>query len=285
MQILPSSSAVQEALSPFRGNKRIAFVPTMGNLHEGHLSLVRKAKQEADIVIVSIFVNPLQFGEGEDLDKYPRTLAADQAKLENEQVDFLFTPSVDDIYPLGMAQQTRVSVPNLGHHHCGESRPGHFDGVTTVVNKLFNIVQPQIAIFGEKDYQQLAIIRKMVNDLCIPVNIIGSATERAADGLALSSRNQYLSDEERKIAPQLNQVIQMAKQHLAEGENITAVEELAKRKLTDLGFKVDYFNICDADTLGDVDANSTGLVILAAAFLGSPRLIDNQTCPLNRTAI
>lgn len=285
MQILPSIAAVQHAISPLRGHKTIAFVPTMGNLHEGHLSLVRRARQEADIVIVSIFVNPLQFGEGEDLDKYPRTLAEDQAKLTNEQVDFLFMPSVDDIYPLGMTQQTQVSVPDLGHYHCGDSRPGHFDGVTTVVNKLFNIIQPQIAVFGEKDFQQLAIIRKMVNDLCIPVTIIGSPTGRAEDGLALSSRNQYLNEEQRKIAPQLNQVIQAAKLALSNKAEISTVAQESKLKLAKLGFKVDYFNIADADTLGDVNANSREIVILAAAFLGTPRLIDNQTLPLNPTVI
>ncbi|NRB37545.1 MAG: pantoate--beta-alanine ligase [Pseudomonadales bacterium] len=286
MQILESSSAVQQALTPLRAkNKTIAFVPTMGNLHEGHLSLVQRAKQEADIVIVSIFVNPLQFGEGEDLDKYPRTMKDDQEKLKQEQVDFLFTPTVDDIYPHGMANQTQVSVPNLGSFHCGSSRPGHFDGVTTVVNKLFNIVQPQIAVFGEKDFQQLAIIRKMVSDLCMPVSIIGAATGRAEDGLALSSRNQYLSPEQRLIAPQLNQVIQQTKKALANGEKITLLEQQARDKLDQHGFKVDYFNIVDADTLDDVNLRSREIVILAAAFLGTPRLIDNQTCPLNPKAI
>ena len=285
MQIHASTADLQQALSGLRQNKTVAFVPTMGNLHEGHLSLVRRAREEADIVIVSIFVNPLQFGANEDLDKYPRTMAEDIEKLQQEQTDVLFTPGVEDIYPLGMENQTTVSVPKLGQFHCGDSRPGHFDGVTTVVNKLFNIVQPDIAIFGEKDFQQLAIIRKMVKDLCMPVTIIGSATGRADDGLALSSRNQYLTAQERKIAPLLNQVIIEAKKALEKGEKIAIIEQQSAQKLNNSGFNVDYFNIVDADTLDDVSTNSREIVILAAAFLGSPRLIDNQTCPLNPNAI
>lgn len=285
MQTLPSTAAIQETLAPLRPHKCIAFVPTMGNLHEGHLALVRRAKAEADIVVVSIFVNPLQFGANEDLDKYPRTMDDDQKKLTQEGVDFLFTPSVEDIYPWGMKNQTTVSVPNLGHFHCGSSRPGHFDGVTTVVNKLFNIVQPHIAVFGEKDFQQLAIIRKMVNDLCMPVKIIGAATGRAEDGLALSSRNQYLTANERQNAPELRRTIEWAAQALAQGVKIASVQQQATNKLTSKGFSVDYFNICDADTLDAVTNVSREIVILAAAFLGQPRLIDNQTCPLNPEVI
>lgn len=285
MQTVTNSADLQALLSPLRQTKRIAFVPTMGNLHEGHLSLVRKAHEEADIVVVSIFVNPLQFGANEDLDTYPRSLAVDKKKLIAEQCHILFTPKTEDIYPLGAAQQTLVSVPELGRAHCGDSRPGHFDGVSTVVNKLFNIVQPNCALFGEKDFQQLAIIRKMVKDLCMPLKIIGCSTGRAKDGLALSSRNQYLSKQERALAPQLNQVITAAKKALCEGQKIDQVRLDALQKLDDSGFNVDYFNIVDADTLADVNINSREIVILAAAFLGTPRLIDNQTCPLNLQVI
>lgn len=285
MQTLSSTASLQQALAPLRQHKRIAFVPTMGNLHEGHLSLIRRAKQEAEIVVASIFVNPLQFGENEDLASYPRTLLEDQKKLVAEHTDFLFTPSAHDIYPHGMAAQTTVSVPALGSFHCGHSRPGHFDGVTTVVNKLLNIVQPNMAIFGEKDFQQLAIIQKMVNDLRMPVSIISAATGRNEDGLALSSRNQYLSCEQRKVAPQLNNVLIKAKAAIAAGTKLDAVKASAIAALTQAGFKVDYFNIADVDTLDAANAASREWVILAAAFLGTPRLIDNLRCPLNLKAI
>jgi pantoate--beta-alanine ligase len=184
-----------------RSGHSIAFVPTMGNLHEGHLDLVRKARRLCDVVVVSIFVNPLQFGPNEDLDAYPRTLAADKEKLFAEGVQVLYTPGVEEIYPEGMEAQTIVHVPDLGDTLCGNSRPGHFDGVTTVVSKLFNIVQPDVAVFGEKDFQQLSIVRKMVSDLCMPIEIVGVATGRDEDGLARSSRNGYLSPEQRRVAP------------------------------------------------------------------------------------
>jgi len=183
--------------------KRIGFVPTMGNLHSGHAALVAKAAQQADFVVASIFVNPLQFGAGEDLDKYPRTLAADQEKLLQAGCNLLFAPSVEEMYPSGMTGQTRVSVPQLSEGLCGASRPGHFEGVATVVNKLFNMVQPDMAVFGQKDYQQLAVIRAMVHDLNMPIQIIGEPTVRAEDGLALSSRNGYLTAEQRAVAPTL----------------------------------------------------------------------------------
>ncbi len=285
MQTVTSNAELQALLNPIRATKRIAFIPTMGNLHEGHLSLVRKGHESADIIVVSIFVNPMQFGANEDLDTYPRTLAMDKEKLIAEKCHILFTPSVNDIYPSGIKQQTRVSVPELGNAHCGQSRPGHFDGVSTVVAKLFNIVQPHCAVFGEKDFQQLAIIKKMVNDLCLPLEIIACTTGRADDGLALSSRNQYLNEQERAIAPLLNQAIITAKKALIKGKKIKSVRDNAIEKLTDAGFMVDYFNIVDADTLADVNVNSREIVILAAAFLGTPRLIDNQTCPLNPAVI
>lgn len=260
---------------------KIAFVPTMGNLHEGHLSLVRRAQEEADCVVVSIFVNPLQFGPNEDLDKYPRTLAEDKRKLESCGVKFLFTPQVEDIYPEGMANHTVVSVPVVSEGHCGGSRPGHFDGVSTIVTKLFNIVQPDVAIFGEKDFQQLAVIRKMVNDLCMPLQIVGAPTCRAEDGLALSSRNQYLTGEQRQLAPALYQTLQHARQQLENGANPASVSDDAVKRLTDSGFRVDYFNISDARTLKAIGEKTREIVILAAAFLGQTRLIDNVSFPLN----
>ncbi len=270
-------SELQDALlGAVTNGQKLAFVPTMGNLHEGHLSLVKRAKQEADKVIVSIFVNPLQFGPNEDLDKYPRTLEDDKHKLIDEGVDFLFTPVVEEIYPHGMADQTQVSVPFITENHCGSSRPGHFDGVSTVVAKLFNIVQPDVAIFGEKDFQQLAVIRKMVEDLCIPIEIIGSATGRAEDGLALSSRNQYLNAKEREIAPLLYKTLLESQKALLSG--IDTADEISRKAIQTLmnaGFNVDYFNICDAYTLKEIDAKTRNIVILAAAFLGQPRLIDN----------
>jgi len=224
MRVASRIDMLRSQLSQWREQgESIGFVPTMGYLHEGHLTRVRQAQQQWDRVVVSIFVNPLQFGPNEDLDKYPRTLEEDKKKLINEGVDFLFTPVVEEIYPHGMAGQTQVCVPFITKNHCGSSRPGHFDGVSTVVAKLFNIVQPDIAIFGKKDFQQLAVIRKMVDDLCIPVEIIGAATGRADDGLALSSRNQYLSASERQIAPLLFKVLHDASQQLQNTDSEPAI--------------------------------------------------------------
>lgn len=281
MKTCTSTSELQLALRDFhQAQQPIAFVPTMGNLHEGHLSLVRRAKQEAAVVVVSIFVNPLQFGANEDLDKYPRTLEEDKKLLIQEGADFLFTPTVNDIYPLGMKNQTTVSVPNITQYHCGKSRPGHFDGVSTVVMKLFNIVQPDIAIFGQKDFQQLAVIKKMVSDLCLPVKIIGAATGRAADGLALSSRNQYLTLEERAIAPEIYRVLVQCKHDIEiHPGNINNIIQTAKEHLENKGLKVDYLNICDALTLDEINADTREIVILAAVFLGKTRLIDNISFP------
>ena len=277
MQTYSLISELQDALSRGLANgRKLAFVPTMGNLHEGHISLVKRAKKEADAVIVSIFVNPLQFGANEDLDKYPRTLEADKEKLVSAGVDFLFTPAVEEIYPEGMASQTQVCVPFITEDHCGASRPGHFDGVSTVVTKLFNIVQPDVAIFGEKDFQQLAVIRKMVNDLCIPVEIIGSPTGRAENGLALSSRNQYLNEAAQKTAPLLYQTLLESQKALQSGSSSPAtIAEKATKTLEDAGFRVDYFNIVDADNLKKINDKAQKVVILAAAFLGKTRLIDN----------
>jgi len=264
-----------------RQGKTIAFVPTMGNLHAGHIKLVDRAKLEADVVVVSIFVNPLQFGANEDLDNYPRTLAADQEKLFDAGTDLLFTPSVDDIYPEGMEPHAKLTVPIITNTLCGAARPGHFDGVTTVVNKLFNIVQPDVAVFGQKDFQQLAVIRKMVKDFCIPIEIIGESTARAADKLALSSRNGYLSKQERAIAPTVFHAIDSIKQAIANGERqYDQLIEDAKVKLTDAGFSIDYVEVRDAFSLMTPTPESSELVILVAAKLGTTRLIDNLTISL-----
>jgi len=256
--------------------KRIGLVPTMGNLHSGHAALVVKAAQRADFVVASIFVNPLQFGPTEDLASYPRTLAADQEKLLQAGCHLLFAPSVEEMYPHGMADQTRVSVPHLSEGLCGASRPGHFEGVATVVSKLFNMVQPDLAVFGQKDFQQLAVISALVRDLNMPIQIIGEPTVRAADGLALSSRNSYLSDEQRAAAPALYQAIQQIAQAVQNGERDLSrrlTEGLAQ--LTAAGFRPDYLEIRNATTLRPATADDHDVVILAAAYLGTTRLIDN----------
>lgn len=283
MRTYSHTASLRSALHTFRQDgKRIAFVPTMGNLHEGHLDLVRKARSLCDVVVVSIFVNPLQFGPNEDLDAYPRTLAADKEKLFAEGVHVLYTPGVEEIYPQGMHAQTIVHVPDLGDTLCGKNRPGHFDGVTTVVSKLFNIVQPEVAVFGEKDFQQLSIVRKMVADLCLPIDIVGVRTGRNEDGLALSSRNGYLSSEQRHIAPLLNKTLNNTRDAIACGfDNFLQLESHARMKLREAGFEPDYFTICDAHTLQPVTDDTEEIAILAAARLGNTRLIDNVRLALN----
>ncbi|PBQ02111.1 pantoate--beta-alanine ligase [Pseudomonas congelans] len=256
--------------------KRIALTPTMGNLHSGHAALVTKAAQRADFVVATIFVNPLQFGPNEDLATYPRTLAADQEKLLQAGCNLLFTPGVEEMYPHGMADQTLVSVPHLSQGLCGASRPGHFEGVATVVSKLFNMVQPDLAIFGEKDFQQLAVIRAMVRDLNMPIQIIGEPTVRADDGLALSSRNGYLSDDQRAAAPELYQAIRQTADAISAGEqDFDTLLASKKQQLENAGFRIDYLEIRDATSLRPTTAENRDLVILAAAFLGTTRLIDN----------
>ncbi|KPX34542.1 pantoate--beta-alanine ligase [Pseudomonas ficuserectae] len=256
--------------------KRIALTPTMGNLHSGHAALVAKAAQRADFVVATIFVNPLQFGPNEDLATYPRTQAADQEKLLQAGCNLLFTPSVEEMYPHGMADQTLVSVPHLSQGLCGASRPGHFEGVATVVSKLFNMVQPDLAIFGEKDFQQLAVIRAMVRDLNMPIQIIGEPTVRAEDGLALSSRNGYLNDAQRAAAPALYQAIRQTADAISAGEqDFNALLTSKKQQLEAAGFRIDYLEIRDATSLRPTTAENRDLVILAAAFLGKTRLIDN----------
>ena len=268
---------LRAAVARARGEgKRIAFVPTMGNLHEGHVALVEKAGQRADFVVASIFVNPLQFGPNEDLAKYPRTLVADQEKLVAAGCQLLFHPDVEEMYPHGQEGQTRVSVPGVSEGLCGGSRPGHFEGVATVVTKLFNMVQPDLAVFGEKDFQQLAVIRTLVRDLNMPIQIIGEPTVRAEDGLALSSRNGYLSAEQRAAAPALYRTLQQLASAIRDGNrDFAQLIEAGQASLVSAGFRPDYLEIREASSLRPAEANDTKLVILGAAFMGTTRLIDN----------
>ncbi|MEJ5073147.1 pantoate--beta-alanine ligase [Enterobacter ludwigii] len=261
--------------------KRIALVPTMGNLHDGHMKLVDEAKAAADVVVVSIFVNPMQFDRADDLARYPRTLQEDSEKLNKRKVDFVFAPAPADIYPQGTETQTFVDVPGISTMLEGASRPGHFRGVSTIVSKLFNLVQPDVACFGEKDFQQLALIRKMVADMGYDIEIVGVPTVRAKDGLALSSRNGYLTSDQRKIAPGLSKVMNAMAEKLREGDR--ALEEmiaLAEQDLNDKGFRADDIQIRDADTLFELSETSQRAVILMAAWLGQARLIDNKTVEL-----
>lgn len=277
-------SELRLALRPYRTAQRIALVPTMGNLHDGHLELVKIAKQHADIVVVSIFVNPTQFGVGEDFDSYPRTLDEDVAKLATVGADYVFAPNIDEMYPV-LPPPTSVLTGAITEQLCGKTRPTHFDGVGIVVSKLFNIVQPDVAIFGQKDYQQLAIIKQLVRDLSYPIEIVGAPIIRATDGLALSSRNQYLSESERKIAP----ILQQELQYLAEqiGDNQQPLELLlvaARERITDAGFIIDYLEVKTTE-LTAVDEsinNHQDLVILVAAWLGRARLLDNQLVTINK---
>ena len=261
---------------------RIALVPTMGNLHPGHLALVEEARQQADIVVTSIFVNPLQFGPNEDLDSYPRTLAEDQEKLESRGNDLVFAPSVREVYPNGIEYHTHITVPVITELHCGASRPGHFTGVATVVTLLFNMVQPDLAVFGEKDFQQLAVIRKLTRDLCLPIEVMGAPTYRESDGLAMSSRNNYLSERDRERAVRLYQMLCWARNAIQEGRrDYSTLSDEAIRTLDSEGFHPDYFNIVNTDTLEPANHEDTRITILAAAWLGQTRLIDNLSLTLD----
>lgn len=261
--------------------KRVALVPTMGNLHDGHMKLVDEAKARADVVVVSIFVNPMQFDRPEDLARYPRTLQEDCEKLNKRKVDLVFAPSVKEIYPNGTETHTYVDVPGLSTMLEGASRPGHFRGVSTIVSKLFNLVQPDIACFGEKDFQQLALIRKMVADMGFDIEIVGVPIMRAKDGLALSSRNGYLTAEQRKIAPGLYKVLSSIADKLQAGErDLGEIITIAGQELNEKGFRADDIQIRDADTLLEVSENSKRAVILVAAWLGDARLIDNKIVEL-----
>lgn len=284
MQTVQTIAEVRARIALWRSQgQRIAFVPTMGNLHAGHMSLAQRAGQLADHVVASVFVNPMQFGASEDLASYPRTLTEDAAKLAENRVDLLFIPDASEIYPRGVEGVTRVEVPGLSDILCGAYRPGHFAGVATVVNMLFNIVQPDMALFGEKDYQQLLVIRRMVADLCLPVQVLGVPTVREPDGLAMSSRNGYLSAEERARAPHLYRALGRARDRISGGEtDYAAVEAEGAQALSGAGFRVDYFSVRRAEDLVPASPEDRSLVILAAAWLGKARLIDNLAVELSR---
>ena len=275
MRVVNTVSEVREAIKKWRlEGKSVAFVPTMGNLHAGHLQLVSIAKKKADRVVVSIFVNPIQFGVGEDFETYPRTEREDHEKLAAENADLLFQPSVADIYTPDA--KTIVTVTGLSDLYCGASRPGHFSGVATVVCKLFNIVQPNIALFGLKDFQQLTVIKTMVRDLNIPVEITGVDTVREPSGLAMSSRNGYLTDDEKKVAPKLYRSLCVARDAILAGnQTYTDIEQQALQFLQQAGFQTDYFSVCRSSDLKKAAAEDVDLVLLAAAKLGKTRLIDN----------
>lgn len=269
-------ATLRERVAAWRhAGQRIGFVPTMGNLHAGHLALVAEARRLAERVVVSIFVNPLQFGPQEDFAAYPRTLARDQELLAGAGTDLLFAPTVEAVYPRGQAEQTRLEVPGISDILCGASRPGHFVGVATVVCKLFNMVQPDLAVFGEKDFQQLQVIRLMTLDLSLPVAVHGLATVREADGLAMSSRNGYLTAEERARAPALYQTLRRCAERLRQGQDIATVEGQAGEEIAAAGFGPDYFSVRRAADLALPQAGDRELVVLAAARLGRARLIDN----------
>ncbi|VAW85884.1 Pantoate--beta-alanine ligase [hydrothermal vent metagenome] len=278
MQQLDNIKALRTLLISWRqAGDRIAFVPTMGDLHAGHLSLVREARKGAERVVVSIFVNPLQFGENEDFDHYPRGLDSDSEKLKFAGVDLLFSPTVSELYPNGQQSVTQVLVPVIGDTLCGASRPGHFSGVATVVSKLLNIVQPDNTLFGEKDFQQLLIIKKLAADLCFPSDIIGVPTCREADGLAMSSRNRYLSDTERELAPALIRELRNAKELIESNPSadFSQLTQQAANTLNNAGFITDYFEIRRATDLAKPNRDDRDLVVIAAAGLGKARLIDN----------
>ena len=277
MDIVASTADLRARVHSWRGQQdRIAFVPTMGNLHAGHLKLVRHARAIAGHVVVSIFVNPMQFGPGEDYETYPRTLEVDTAALRQADADLLFVPAVDEIYPGEMENTTRVVVPGLGDILCGAFRPGFFTGVATVVIRLLNLVQPDVAVFGEKDYQQLVLVRRMASELCLPVSIEGVATEREPDGLAMSSRNGYLGPGERATAPMLYRTLAEVKAAVEGGAaDYDILERSAMDALTRAGFRPDYVSIRRAFDLGAPAAGDAALRVLAAAWLGPARLIDN----------
>lgn len=277
MQVISEILALREVRRTWQSSaKIIAFVPTMGNLHQGHLNLVREAKKHADIVVVSIFVNPMQFGPDEDLDAYPKTIENDSRQLEELGVDLLFIPNSTDIYARGLEQQTFVEVPGLSYMICGASRPGHFRGVATIVCKLFNMVQPNIAFFGDKDFQQLQVIKAMVTDLSMNLKVFGVPTIRESDGLAMSSRNQYLTGSERKLAPTLYQKMHALAHEVQLGRrDFTQLTQEYQSHLSELGFNPDYLEIRNVKNLLQPGYEDKHLVLLAAAFLGKTRLIDN----------
>lgn len=278
MKTIRKIASLREVLRAWRhAGETVAVVPTLGNLHQGHISLVELARKQADRVVVSVFVNPTQFGPGEDYQSYPRTLDHDRGRLTRAGADLLFAPAVEEMYPRAVGAGTVVSVPGLSTILCGEFRPGHFDGVTSVVSRLFNIVQPDCAIFGQKDYQQLTIIRRLQADMHYPVTIVAGPTLREVDGLALSSRNQYLSPAERQLAPVLYRAVSECGDRMRAGvRDYAALEAHGKASLVVAGFRPDYFSIRNADDLQPAQTTDRRLVVLVAAHLGRARLIDNQ---------
>ncbi len=277
MQVITSKQELQELLTDWRHHdEHVALVPTMGNLHAGHIKLVELAREHAERVVVSVYVNPTQFGDGEDFEDYPRTLERDTRRLKHIGADVLFVPEDETVYPFGHDCATVVSVPGLTENFCGASRPGHFDGVTTVVARFFVLVRPDVAVFGQKDYQQQLVIRYMAEDLALPIRVITAETVRDDDGLALSSRNQYLSDEERAVAPQLFASLSAIGSALQSGErDFEKLEKAAIKQLKNAGFKIDYVAIRRAQNLAVLDRDCDELVVLAAVHLGEARLIDN----------
>lgn len=277
MQTVTTIAQVRAQVSQWRqANQRVVFVPTMGNLHAGHMSLIEAAHEHGDKFVASIFVNPMQFGPNEDFAHYPRTPSQDSTMLEAAGCDLMFMPEVGEIYPNGAGQATRVEVPGISNILCGEFRPGHFEGVATVVAKLFHIVDPDVAIFGEKDFQQLTVIRRMAADLCLRVKIVGAPTVREADGLAMSSRNQYLSEEERALAPSIYRQLSQAVEALRSGSrDYSRMESAGRAALDGAGFRTDYFTVRDALTLAPARPDTQEFVVLTASRLGKARLIDN----------
>jgi pantoate--beta-alanine ligase len=277
MKTLTTRNELRDQVRAWRADgKRVAFVPTMGNLHAGHGDLVTRARGLADRVIVSIFVNPMQFGPNEDFAQYPRTPTEDASLLSRLQADALYIPDAADIYPQGYEQSTFIDVPDLSGILCGAVRPGHFRGVATVVAKLFNLVAPDVAVFGEKDYQQITIIRRMVADLCMPIEIVGAPTTREADGLAMSSRNRYLTAQDRAAAPAIFKALDAARKTLQSGvRDFAAIEKTGQVALMSAGFSVDYFSVRDAATLQAPTTDTKEFVALTAARIGKARLIDN----------
>lgn len=283
MQVFHHIHSLRQTLEKERlQGKSIGFVPTMGNLHQAHLALVETAREHADVLVASIFVNRLQFGLNEDWDKYPRTLPEDTEKLRSVQCDYLFCPEEQEMYPNGMDQQTRVVVPTMVNQLCGASRPGHFEGVTTVVSKLFNIVQPDVAVFGLKDFQQLAVIRRMVEDLCLPIRLVAGDIVREADGLAMSSRNGYITPAERPQANQLYLSLSWVVGQIQAGRrDFLDLEKEARAQITEAGFRPDYLSICDSRTLNPAADDDREIAVLGAMYTQAARLIDNITLELS----
>ena len=277
MEEVSTAEALREQLADWRqSDEHIALVPTMGSLHQGHLSLVEIAREHAERVVVSVFVNPKQFADGEEFGEYPRTLERDRRRLKRVNADLLFIPEVETIYPFGIDDATSVTVPSLTDELCGAFRPGHFEGVTTVVSRLFSPVQPDVAVFGQKDYQQQLVIQRMTQDLSWPIKIICGETQREDDGLAMSARNQFLTDEQRIVAPKMHALLDEIGHGLENGQrNYAEMESSAFEKLKKLGFEPEYVSIRRAENLDAPDRDCDELVVLVAAYLGRARLIDN----------